>query len=407
MAWRLGLDLGTNSLGWAVIKLERGEAAGILAAGSRIFGAGAGFGENAGAAGRDPKTKESLAVDRRGARSMRRRRDRFLRRRKGLLKHLVAVGLLPMQEAERKALADLDPYELRARSLHEPLPLHHLGRALLHLNQRRGFKSNRKTERGKNTPEDGKIRVGIGRLYAAMQDAGAATLGEFLHQRRARASDPNAVPSVRARLRTAVADGKETTLYDFYPDRAMLQDEFIAITSAQARHHPGVLTADVRNRLFEVIFHQRPLKKPTIGKCTLVPEEPRLPKAHPLFQRRRLLEEINALEIERTGGTSHKLTRGQRNLLLLRLKDKRKVAYESLRKSLKLDPEDRFNKEKDDRKEMKGDEVASDLGGKKCFGTRWAHLDTDAQWTVISRILDQESAEDKANLCDGCRRFMG
>ena len=69
-------------------------------------------------------------------------------------------------------------------------------------------------------------------------------------------------------------------------------------------------------------------------------------------RRRRLLEEINALEIERTGGTSHKLTRGQRNLLLLRLKDKRKVAYESLRKSLKLDPEDRFNKEKDDRKEM-------------------------------------------------------
>ena len=57
MAWRLGGDLGTNSLGWCAIKLDaQGAPVGILAMGSRIF-----------SDGRDPKSKQSLAVDRREA----------------------------------------------------------------------------------------------------------------------------------------------------------------------------------------------------------------------------------------------------------------------------------------------------------------------------------------------------
>jgi len=137
LRWRLGVDLGANSLGWAAILLnEAGEPAGFLAAGSRIF-----------SDGRDPKSGASLAVDRRDARSMSRRRDRFKQRREALIKYLVRDGIFPADKAERKALAVLDPIELRARALDEALPLAHLGRALFHLNQRRGFKSNRKADR--------------------------------------------------------------------------------------------------------------------------------------------------------------------------------------------------------------------------------------------------------------------
>jgi len=76
LRWRLGVDLGANSLGWAAILLnEAGEPAGFLAAGSRIF-----------SDGRDPKSGASLAVDRRDARSMSRRRDRFKQRREALIK---------------------------------------------------------------------------------------------------------------------------------------------------------------------------------------------------------------------------------------------------------------------------------------------------------------------------------
>lgn len=382
MQWRLGLDLGTNSLGWVALELSsEGRPFHILSVGSRIF-----------SDGRDAKSGASLAVDRRSARAMSRRRDRFKRRQQALLKHLTRAGLFPADEEARAALAGHDPFELRARALLEPLPPHHVGRALFHLNQRRGFKSNRKADRGKES-EDGKIEIGVNRLYERMADAGAATLGEYLHGLRASATEPNAIPSVRARLRSESAEG-----YDFYPDRRMLEDEFTAIWEAQSPHHPSVLTEETRERLFEVIFHQRPLKQPKIGTCTFGSGEPRLPKAHPLFQRRRLLEEVNALRIVQTGAVARPLALEQRDALLLKLRDKKTVTFESLRKVLKLDPDARFNKESENRKDMKGDEVAAELSDKKRFGKNWFALSPDAQWPIIERIRNQESEADTAAL---------
>ena len=84
MAIRLGLDVGTNSLGWALLSLEQGLPVGLLDAGVRIF-----------PDGRKPKDKASLAVDRRIARQQRRMRDRFLRRQKRLMGLLIEYGLMP------------------------------------------------------------------------------------------------------------------------------------------------------------------------------------------------------------------------------------------------------------------------------------------------------------------------
>lgn len=379
--WRLGIDLGTNSLGWAALRLGAdGRPAGIIAAGSRIF-----------SDGRDPKSGASLAVDRREARAMRRRRDRFQQRQRALMKYLVADGLFPAEREERRALETLDPFMLRATALDEALPLHHLGRAIWHLNQRRGFRSNRKTDR----PDDdsGKIKVAVGRLRDAMDAAGARTFGEWLHQRRQPSEDhPDGLP-VRTRLRAEPGDNAKGTGYDFYPDRALLEDEFDAIWSAQAEHHPDVLTPEVHDRLYEIVFHQRPLKTPQVGTCTFGSGEPRLPKAHPLFQRRRLLEELNALRIVRAGQVAERLTPEQRDLLLLKLKSKGKVSFESLRKVLKLDPDARFNKESENRTELKGDEVAAAMLTKTRLGNRWEHLSPDEQWEVIERLESAESDE--------------
>ena len=382
MHWRLGADLGTNSLGWAVVRLnEHGEADGIEAAGSRIF-----------SDGREPKSGASLAGGRRDARAMRRRRDRFKQRQAALLKDLTLAGLVPVDEAQREALAALDPYELRGRALDGKLPLAHLGRALFHLNQRRGFKSNRKTDRAKDD-DQGKIRVGVARLHAQMDEAGARTLGEFLHKRRAEAKNPSAIPHVRTRVVTPEADdGKAAEIYDFYPDRQTLEEEFEAIWAAQAAHHPEALTPERRAQFYEIIFHQRPLKEPRIGYCTLLPPEPRLPKAHPLFQRRRLLEEVNALRIVRAGAEAQPLDKPQRDALLSKLAGKKAVAYASLRsRGLKLDPDDRFNKESENRKEMKGDEVAAELSHASRFGKPWLGMSADTQWEVVARLRALES----------------
>ena len=121
--YRLGLDLGTNSLGWFVIYLERKgrrwRSVRLGPGGVRVF-----------PDGRDPQSGASNAVERRTARAARRRRDRYVDRRKRLMNALIRHGLMPADEKARKRLETLDPYEIRAQVLDKAIPPHHVGRAL-------------------------------------------------------------------------------------------------------------------------------------------------------------------------------------------------------------------------------------------------------------------------------------
>ncbi len=79
MRYRLALDLGSTSLGWAMIRLDSQDApCAIVKAGVRIF-----------SDGRNPKDGSSLAVTRRDARAMRRRRDRLLKRKARMTRSLI------------------------------------------------------------------------------------------------------------------------------------------------------------------------------------------------------------------------------------------------------------------------------------------------------------------------------
>ena len=95
---RLGIDVGSTSVGWCLIEDDKR----IIDIGVRIF-----------SDGRDPKSGASLAVDRRLARGARRRRDRYLGRRSAFLKALVEYDLMPVNADEAKLIAERDPYELR------------------------------------------------------------------------------------------------------------------------------------------------------------------------------------------------------------------------------------------------------------------------------------------------------
>lgn len=367
---RLGLDIGTNSIGWCLVEFDEEHPIGIriIDIGVRIF-----------SDGRDPKTGASLAVDRRAARAMRRRRDRYLGRRSAFLDNLVRYGLMPADTDEARLVAARDPYSIRARALVERLEPHEIGRALFHLNQRRGFLSNRKAERRSKDNEDGKIASGAKALDQAMAEAGADTLGQFLAGR----------PEKRVRL------NGESQGYDFYPQRRHVDYEFQRIWEEQARHHPALLTEEARAALHRVLFFQRPLKEPVVGVCTFVHSERRLPKAHPLFQERRLYEEVNQLEITTPGEAPRKLTLDQRNHLILMLRGKKEVAFTTLigGKGLKLQPGESFNKASETRTVLRGNEVYAALADKKRFGDAWAHKSPEQQWAIIERLLDEENPD--------------
>ncbi|WP_224815965.1 type II CRISPR RNA-guided endonuclease Cas9 [Hasllibacter sp. MH4015] len=410
---RLGLDIGTNSIGWWLYETDGAEAnariIGVIDGGVRIF-----------SDGRDPKSGASLAVDRRAARAMRRRRDRYLRRRATLMKVLANAGLMPADPQEAKALTGLDPYALRATGLDQALPLTHLGRALFHLNQRRGFKSNRKTDRGDN--ESGKIKDATKRLDWAMNEAKARTYGEFLNKRRQQAGDPRHVPTVRTRLSVANRDGpdgKEEAGYDFYPDRKHLEDEFHELWAAQAPHHVE-LTDELRDLVFEKIFYQRPLREPEIGLCLfsgyddVPPDERRLPKAHPLTQRRTLSETANQLRVTADGRESRPLTLEERNQIVYALDNRGPTKKPPMSASkgpaltlkhladkvLHLPDGQRFTLETSVRDAIACDPVRASLSHPDRFGPRWSTLDSDAQWEVISRIRKVQSEAEHAALVE-------
>jgi CRISPR-associated endonuclease Csn1 len=430
--YRLGLDLGSNSLGWFVTNLEkrgdRFEPIGLGPGGVRIF-----------PDGRDPQSKASNAVDRRMARGARKRRDRFVERRKELMAALVRHSLMPSDTQARKALERLDPYTLRKSALKNTLPAHHVGRALFQLNQRRGFQSNRKTD-GKES-EDGVIKQAASKLEAAMKEGAAQTLGVFLADKHQRPSYSERQETIRAELarlgkdhltgnarkkiwakvrkrlfgdevlppkdapdgvraRATIAGTKAS--YDFYPIRAMLQTEFDAIWAAQAPHHPA-MTDEARKEIEHIIFFQRPLKPAIVGKCTLDPatrpfkEDPegyRAPWAHPLAQRFRILQEARNLEIRETGKGSRRLTKEQSDLVVAALLGNKQVSFDKLRSLLKLPSEAKFNLESDRREALDGDATAARLSDKKGFNKAWRGFPLERQIAIVTKLEETENEDD-------------
>ena len=162
----LGLDIGSNSIGWAL----RSEEKGFIKAGSMIF-----------SEGREAKTHVSLAAARRTSRGQRKIIRKKAERQEKLLQILQENNLLPSDFKEMEALKLLNPYELRAKGASEVLPKYKLGRALMHLSVKRGFKSNKKdVKEGTAEKEEKGLKLLASNLTSELQDK---TLGQWLYER--------------------------------------------------------------------------------------------------------------------------------------------------------------------------------------------------------------------------------
>ena len=410
MPYRLGLDLGSNSIGWCAVKLAPDEGhsekspryrpSGVLDAGVRVLTPNE-------EAGRDPQSKASLAADRRAARSARRRRDRFVRRQKYLMQTLVDAGLMPTDETERKVLEKLDPYWLRAAALDERLEPYELGRAIFHLGQRRGFKSNRLADADDN--EKSAMKTGMRALDDKLKETGARTLGEFLARRHRRDKHGNRVSDAApesVRFRPTAQGAKN--LYDFYPTRDMVENELDEIWRHQRPYH-NLLTDDLLKKLKRAIVEQRDLKKPIVGRCTLRPEDnktkqygleidlgERVPKAHPLFQRFRILQDVSQLMVTRPGKVSRPLTLQERDAIVEKLMSQsgNTIDFEKLRKPLNLPDDARFNYELSGRKGFPPDQTAAKLGMTKAFGKQWRSFSCERQIEIVERLLATENPDE-------------
>jgi CRISPR-associated endonuclease Csn1 len=354
--YTFGLDIGCNSVGWALVDEDEKR---VVDLGVRVFPEGV---------DRDTKGFEkSKGARRREARGGRRVHQRRRKRREILVRELRGAGLLPGQNKELENLVtESEPYPLRAKGLDERLELHEFGRVLYQINQRRGFKSNRKSG---NKKEEGQIAKEAGELQMLIEEAGCRTLGEYF----------------------ANVDSEEERIRGRYTFRKMYEDEFDLLWGKQAEFYPGVLTDDLRKKVRdEIIFYQRPLK-PTdelIGDCDLEDGEKRCARADWYARQFRILQDVNNLKVVNPDGSRQKLRDEQRKMVLGELEKKKSVSFSSLRRKLGLIETQGFNAEYDidekgnKREKMQGDEFSAVMGSRKVFGTN--------SWREIS---EQEKAE--------------
>jgi CRISPR-associated endonuclease Csn1 len=369
----LGIDLGSNSVGWAMIGRTQGQPTGLIRAGVRVFDAGMEGDLESG-------QEESRNVARRGARMQRRQMARRARRLTKIFYILQRFGLLPpadlttpeqrrdfLNQLDRNILAsawfksrrasnsvkEIDqvmPYLLRAAALDEDLESHHLGRALYHLGQRRGFLSNRKKPMKKGEDE-GVVKESITELRKRMQESGARTLGEYF-----------------LRLNPF-----ERRIRQRWTHRDMYEDEFEKIWEAQAVHHPEILTPERKKELKRAIFFQRPLRFPRelVGHCELEPEEVRASRHYFIAQRFRLLQGLNNLRLAVPGEAERDLTTEERTKLDNDLELKGDHTFGQIRKLLGL-KRAIFNLESGGEKLLRGNRTTAQFY--KVFGERWLEM---------------------------------
>ncbi len=371
MRYRLALDVGSTSIGWCLIRLNADdEPIAIIRMGVRIF-----------SDGRNPKDGSSLAVTRRNARQMRRRRDRLLKRKERMLSALTRLGFFPLDEAKRRELVSLDPYALRKKGLYEALSGPEFARALFHINQRRGFLSNRKTDR--KDSESGALKKAIKGLRGKLAEEGCRTLGEWLARRHEQRL------SVRARLRGKTQKEKA---YDFYADRAMIEHEFDALWDRQEALNPVLFNPAARDELKDILLHQRRLRPVRPGRCTLLPEEERAPLALPSTQRFRIYQEVNNLRVLSPADMCEKpLTLDQRNRVVELLERQGEVRFTRILKELNLSGATKFNLEDIKRDRLKGNSTSAVLAKENCFGERWYGFDGAVQDEIVDRLLNDAS----------------
>ena len=390
----LGLDLGTNSVGWALLEGRGGKPREIIDVGVRIFNEAI-----------DSKNKTPKNAQRRQARLARRVLQRRARRKRKMLSLLVKQGFLPHKALSSTNLEGIlhelgDPYELRARALNDRLSEHELGRVFFHLVQRRGFLSNKKTllgdmaddpdvkeilqqddkpdnqsdsdEEKKKNKEESEFKRHISELRNKIEASGARTLGEYLHKHR------------KNNLKRNRSHAGE---YEYLrTDRRMYQEEFDKIVKAQRRLGASLPQETVEAELHKIIFFQRPLKfrSDRVGKCTLELGKNRARMGRLEAQRFRYLQDINHLKYRDIDDSERSVGDNDRTKLKELFETVEKPTFSKIKKVLGLSKGVKLNLEEYGTKKLKGNTTACRI--RKVY-SGWDELSAEQQKKLVEDLI--------------------
>lgn len=290
----LGLDTGTNSLGWAVVDRNENGTYTLIKRGDLIFQEGVKI---------EKGVESSKASERTGHKASRKHYFRRRLRKIETLKVLIKYGFCPFLSDDELKLWHTkkiypmndefmcwqrtseddgqNPYLCRHICLNETLDLsiqanrYMLGRALYHLVQRRGFLSNR-LDNSEDSNDEGKVKTSIKGLSEEMKDAGFEYLGDYFYDLYSKYGN-------KVRIRNRYTDREQHYYKEFY-----------AICAKQD------LSEECIKELARAMYFQRPLKsqKQNIGKCVFEKSKFRCIDSHPDYEEFRMLSFINNIKIQ-------------------------------------------------------------------------------------------------------------
>ena len=327
----LGIDTGTNSLGWAIVEKQADEY-NLLDKGVNIFQEGVKI---------EKGIESSKAAERTAHKAARVRNYRIKLRKIRLLRILSDAHLCPpLSKAELSAWrlkkeypkndlfmqwqgtddeSEKTPYAYRHKCLHECLDFNSmtdryiLGRAFYHMIQRRGFLSNRKDQSGDDT---GKVKESISNLTQEMHDAGYEYLGDYFYS----------LYNKGEKIRNHYTARNEHYLA-----------EFKAICEKQKLDKN--LGPEIVRQIEKAIFDQRPLKsqKGQVGKCVFEKNKTKCPSSHPMYEEFRMLSFINNIKIQTPNDSALRPLSAEERELIMPLffrKSKKQFDFEDIAKKL-------------------------------------------------------------------------
>lgn len=335
MNYGIGLDCGINSVGYCIMELNSDdEPKRIVRLNSRIFNEA----ENS--------DGSSLATPRREARGLRRRIRRHRHRLERIRALLIRENIVTQAELDNMFSGTLsDIYELRTAALDAPLNNIEFARVLINLAQRRGFKSNRKSEKSSSDKETGKLLSAIEKNKESIEAGGYRTVGEMLFKDE----------------RYAKYKRNKGEAYLNTVSRDMIAAEIHAVFAAQRNFGMPFANEKIENEYTDIALSQRPFDlgpgeepenckspyagkqiKNMIGQCTFFPEEKRAVKASYSFQLFSLLQGINNITLVSSDGNTFPLSQEQRKTLKDYCFKTANVTYASIRKVLQIPQEYTF-----------------------------------------------------------------
>lgn len=256
-----------------------------------------------------------------------------------------------------------------------------LGRALYHIAQRRGFKSNKGEtlkELEKAANESG-ADEGVQSEEISLKKSEEKKSGALVKYMQA-----NGLPTVGCAFAMLEEEGVRIRASQYQAVRSQYKEEIEYIfknqdgLNAESEFYKSICSEKKSGSIF---YKNPPRSQGRVGKCTLEPTKSRCPISHPAFEKFRAFSFINNIRYRHSAGDEWQSLTAEQKLSLYRevfLGESQNFRFEKVRKKMEklmgLSKDNHFSKKEktinyDDRTSVPGSPISCGL--KKLFGDAW------------------------------------